>query len=125
MSEELSNQIDRTHPNHNRRASEPPGPELTLFIETYIDNSLAKLRESDKKYFDEKFKEVTEVFKSGFPNGDIGKHRAVHEGYITKAEENKKFWFSIKEKIVSGAIWSTLLYIGFSVVEALKHEVKK
>lgn len=125
MSEELSNQIDRTLPNYNRRVNETPSPELTLFIETYIDNSLAKQREADKKYFDEKFKEITEVFKSGFPNGDIGKHRAVHEGYINKAEENKKFWFSIKEKIVSGAIWSTLLYVGFSVIEALKNEVKK
>ena len=78
-----------------------------------------------KDIVDSKFGDLENLVKSAFPDGDTYGHKAAHDKMI----ENNKKWGGIKtaftEKIVTGSLYASLVFIGMLIWEKLKTEVKK
>ena len=79
----------------------------------------------NRAHTDEKFQELIDLIKSGFPEGDPATHRAVHEGYIRQAEERKELWSSVLRQVVSGTVYSALAFAVWAVWNALKQDLHK
>lgn len=71
---------------------------------------------------DARFDELERMLSAGFPAGDMGAHRKVHEGYIQEAEDRRRFWTSIKEKLVTAFLTSAMFMVIAAVWQyALTH----
>ena len=90
-----------------------------------LDRRLESGRAFMLTHIDAKFDHLENLIKSGFPNGDPRKHCEVHEGFIRAAADNHALWKSVREKTVSGAIWSALGLLILAVWEAIKVGVHK
>lgn len=49
-------------------------------------------------------RDLTEMIKTGFPDGDLHGHRKVHEDWIKEAKERVEFRKKIIEKVLLGAM---------------------
>ena len=93
-----------------------------------IDARIRHYADANRSHFDERFDaletSLTRLINSAFPDG-ADKHHEYHASLIQAAEDRKKFWSGIREKLTLGVIGSVLLFVYTAVVEALKHEVRK
>ncbi len=65
-------------------------------------------------------KQIAILVKDGFPDGDLRKHRAIHEDFIDTATDKKELNKKIREKTVSGLVWSAVALIGVAIWEYIK-----
>lgn len=61
---------------------------------------------------------------SGFPSTDPESHRRYHETQISILEEKRKLRIAIQEKTISGLVWSTIVFLGIAIWNAIKHNIK-
>ena len=78
-----------------------------------------------RKYFDERFDKLEALIKSGFPDGDPGSHRRIHEQHIKEAAEKAEVRLAIKKSVLSSGVWLALLIIVVAVASYFGIEVKK
>ena len=78
-----------------------------------------------RKHFDERFDQLEALIKSGFPDGDPGSHRRVHEQHIKEAAEKAEVRLAIKKSVLSSGVWLALLTIVVAVASYFGIEVKK
>ena len=78
-----------------------------------------------RQHFDKRFDEITELIKSGFPDGDPGAHRRVHEQYIKDAKDREEVRLAVKKSVFSSGVWLFLLTIAAAVASYFGLEVKK
>lgn len=74
-------------------------------------------------HFDARIDEVIALIRDGFPEGDLRKHREVHEGYIEDAKARKVLKEAVIRQIVTGTAWATLIFLAAILWQAFKHEV--
>lgn len=98
-------------------------PERRKYAVTHED--LEEGRKFMAAHFDDRFDALEKLIRDGFPGGDPRSHREVHEGFIRAAADNHALWKSVREKTVSGAIWSALGLVLLAVWEAVKAGVHK
>lgn len=103
-------------------AQVPPGEPVTR---EYLDEALAKNRHATREFVGNKFSELEELIRDGFPNGDPASHRKVHEAYIQEAAERRAFWKSVVEKIATGAIYTAVIAVATAVWTWIKSEAHK
>ena len=108
-----------------RHVPTPPAPPGSPLTREYLDEALSKNRHATREFVGNKFEELEELIKSGFPNGDPVSHCKVHEGLITKAEERRAFWKSVFEKIATGAIYTAVIAVATAVWTWIKSEAVK
>jgi hypothetical protein len=77
-----------------------------------------------RKHIDHRFDHLEGLIRSGFPDGDPLKHRAVHEGFITTAKDRSDLRKVIWERIITGGVWAGLGLIALAVWEYLKAGVR-
>lgn len=64
-------------------------------------------------------KEIHQMFKTAFPNGDAESHRRAHEAWIEKDKAEREFWTHMKKQVVgwgatAAIAWAAmLLWAGF------------
>lgn len=83
---------------------------------------LARMDEDRKQilsHVDSQFDDLKKHIDSGFPNGDPGRHREVHEGYIKEAQDRRELWKSVREKTISSAVWAGLMLVAAAVYNYL------
>lgn len=90
-------------------------------IKSIIDERYSQL----SKQMNERHIELSTLFRSGFPAGDIDAHRRVHEGYIKDAEERASLWRAVREKTISGAVWAALMMLAAALWNYFKAEATK
>jgi len=102
-----------------RRAQPPFSAEehqrICEATQTHLLQSVQRLQES--------IDSLSELIKSGFPGGDPGSHRKVHEGYIAEAETRKKLKLSVIEKTLTGVVWASIVVIAYALWEYIKLKI--
>ena len=78
-----------------------------------------------RKHFDDRFDQLEALIKSGFPDGDLGSHRRVHEQHIKEAAEKAEVRLAIKKSVLSSGVWLALLTIVVAVASYFGIGVKK
>ena len=73
----------------------------------------------------EKLEALDETLKSGFPHGDPVEHRKDHETKIKLDNERAALYKTIREKVITSAVWGMLAMIGLAVWEYIKANVHK
>ena len=92
----------------------PPPPvlddndHLTVGI---LREMLAEGRKETMHHVDVKLSELRHLIEDGFPNGDTRAHREVHERYIREAADRAALWKSIREKLVTSAVYAVALLV--------------
>ena len=99
-----------------------PGDPVTR---EYLDNALRENRHSTREFVGNKFSELEELIRDGFPDGNTTKHREVHEGFMRRAEDRAAFWKSVWEKIATGMIYAAVVAVGTAVWQYVKSEAHK
>lgn len=107
------------------RTSPPEPREQDAVTREELDKKLVEGRTIMSNHIDTKFAEVTTLIKSGFPDNDPRKHRELHEALIEEAADRRELWKSVREKTVTGAVYSGLIFIGLAIWEAIKTGVLK
>lgn len=77
------------------------------------------------EHMDASKRELEDLIKSGFPEGDPTSHRKVHEKYIKDAEDRAEFYKNLKESTVKGIVWCLVLFIGNAIWHYIQNEVRK
>lgn len=90
-----------------------------------VDRKLTEGRVIMIAHIDTQFFQLKELIKSGFPHGDPSKHREVHEAFIRDAEDRRALWKAVREKTITGAVYSALIFIALAIWEAVKSGVIK
>ena len=90
-----------------------------------LDRRLDQGRKVMIAHFDDRFDALENLIKSGFPNGDPRKHCEVHEGFIADAADKRALWKSVREKTLTGGVYSALGFLLLAVWEAIKTGVHK
>ena len=108
-----------------RRTVATPGLPGDPVTREYLDEALQKNRHATREFVGNKFSELEELIRAGFPYGDPVAHCKVHEGLITKAEERRAFWKSVAEKIATGAIYTAVIAVATAVWTWIKSEAHK
>lgn len=104
----------------------PPTPvQQDVVTKEELEKKLLEGRSIMSSHIDTKFAEVTTLIKSGFPDNDPRKHREVHEALIQEAKDRRELWKSVREKTISGAVYSGLIFIALAIWEAIKSGVLK
>lgn len=60
---------------------------------------------------------------SGFPGADIEGHGRYHQTVIDMLNEKRAFYASVKEKTVSGLVWSGMVFVGLAVWAYIKSKL--
>jgi len=81
-----------------------------------ISELIRQSRDEQRTYFDARLNELGDIIRSGFPNGDPGAHRAVHDAWIKEAEAKAKFYQETKGRIFVAGIISALTAMGSGLV---------
>lgn len=100
-----------------RTVAAPPGNPGDPVTREYLDEALQKHRHSTREFVGNKFSELEEMIKDGFPDGDTRGHREAHEVLIKDAAERAAMWKSIRDKLLSGAVIAALIAVGKIVWE--------
>lgn len=58
-----------------------------------------------------------------YPGGDLEGHRRYHELMIQRNEEIRGLKQAIKEKTLTGLVWSAMAFIGWCVWSAIKQKI--
>lgn len=103
----------------------PPGGPGDPVTREYLDEALRQNRHATRDFVAGKFVELESLIRDGFPGGDPTTHRRVHEGYIRDADDRAALWKSVKEKIVSGAVYAALVAVAMAVWQWIKSEAQK
>lgn len=77
------------------------------------------------EHFDKKSDEIKTLIKSGFPEGNLEKHKEVHEKFIAVAQDRQNMWRSLRDHLLKGFAWSGIGMICLAVWEYIKLEVRK
>jgi hemerythrin len=77
------------------------------------------------EHFDKKSDEIKTLIKSGFPEGNLEKHKEVHEKFIAAAQDRQNMWRSLRDHLLKGFAWSGIGMICLAVWEYIKLEVRK
>ena len=75
-------------------------------------------------HFDDRFDALEKLIREGFPNGDPRSHREVHEGYIKDAADRAALWKSIRDKLITSAVYAGALLIASAVWEHITSTIK-
>lgn len=103
----------------------PPGNPGDPVTREYLDEALKVNRHSTREFVGNKFSELEELIRDGFPEGNTTKHREVHEGCMRRAEDRAAFWKSVLEKIATGAIYTAVIAVAAAVWTWIKSEAHK
>lgn len=121
---------DRRKPPHDhydeqRVIHSSPGNPGDPITREYLDQALADWRHASREYFNTHFIRLEELIRDGFPDGDPGRHREVHEGYIQRAKNKSEMWQAVLKQVVTGTVWAGLLAVASGLWVVFKAEVKK
>lgn len=97
-----------------------------------LATAIVEGRLEQREHFDRKIDELSEMVRSGFPNGDPIEHRKVHESYIREAKERSEMYRSLRDRLLSGGVLAVfgvigglLYWIGHAAWEAFKRDFLK
>lgn len=90
-----------------------------------VDRKLTEGRVIMISHIDTRFDQLRDLIKSGFPGGDPAKHREVHEALIRDAEDRRTLWKAVREKTITGGVYSAVIFIALAVWESVKSGVIK
>ena len=108
-----------------RRSAASAGNSGDPVTREYLDEALQKNRHSTREFVGNKFSELEELIRAGFPYGDPVAHCKVHEGYMRRAEDRAAFWKSVWEKVATGMIYAAVVAVGTAVWQYVKSEAHK
>ncbi len=72
----------------------------------------------------DQLKAITDLIRSGFPDGDPATHRRVHEGYIKQAQERNQVWVNVKTKLIEASLWGVLIFVAAAIWDSFRAHVK-
>lgn len=78
-----------------------------------------------RQHFDKRFDELEKMLRSAFPDGDLDGHRRAHQTVIAAAADRATLWKSVREKTISGSIWSGIVLLAAALWEYIKDQVKR
>ena len=64
---------------------------------------------------------LSDLVKSGFPEGDPTGHRRAHEQWLEERKERKTFWNGVWRKIAENAAWAAVAGMATAVWYYLTH----
>ena len=91
----------------------------------YLDHSLSEWKLASRAYFNAHFERLEKKIEDGFPEGNTTKHREVHERYIAQAADREALWKSIREKVLTGAVYAALIAVLTAVWQYIKADIHK
>lgn len=94
--------------------------DLERHIDLRIKERLDERSKLETKFLNSRFDALEALLKSGFPEGDPVQHRAYHDEVMEFMRERRELWKSIREKTLSGLLWSMLLAGGTAFWHFLK-----
>lgn len=97
----------RSEIKQQREASEERHREVTRRLEHLSSSTSSYIQENGKL-----MKEIHEMFKAAFPDGDPVGHRRSHEDWIEEQKTNREFWAKTKQHVVQWGIVVALGWVG-------------
>ena len=94
----------------NRRESEERHGEMVRRMENMSHSTLSVVSEQNRA-----LKEIHQLFKASFPDGDGDAHRLAHMKWIKKTEAEEEFWLDVKKKVVGWGAVALIGWIGIAV----------
>lgn len=79
-------------------------------LEQLSASTLSVVNEQNKS-----LREIHDLFKAAFPEGDATAHRKAHEDWIERSKAEKEFWLDIKKKVLGWGIIALLGWIGIAL----------
>jgi len=76
-------------------------------------------------HVDKRTEEIRTLIKSGFPEGNIEKHKEVHEKFIAESQDRLNMWKTLRDHVLKGIAWSGIGIICLAIWEYIKLEVRK
>jgi hypothetical protein len=73
-------------------------------IGDYVEDRISDFNNEIVTHMDLKFKEVKDLFMSGFPNGDPHLHRQYHQEQIEMLQARSKFWRDMASRLAQGGV---------------------
>ncbi len=67
---------------------------------------------------------LSDLIKSGFPNGDPVEHRKVHDKYIQEAKDRHEFRQKVKAGFAQSFIWLVFLFVVAAIANYLGVSIK-
>lgn len=86
-----------------------PAEPLTVGV---LQELLAAGRNETLRHVDEKLADLRALILDGFPAGDTRGHREAHEGVIKAAQDRANLWKSVREKLVTSAVYAVAILVG-------------
>lgn len=98
-------------------------PETKLLLRV-IDQHIGALRDDMEKMkvaSEDRHVQVMELIEKGFPDGDLISHRDYHKRLIEDALNRKSIKLEIWKKVLSGSIWSVLVFLAYQALDWIKN----
>lgn len=100
-----------------------PGNDQTVLLqlmETYIASLKAEIQ-ALRQASEDRHVEVMDLITKAFPEGDLQAHHNYHMRLIEEAAARKAIRLEVTKKLVSGSVWSGLVYLAYKLLELLRH----
>lgn len=98
-------------------------PETKLLLRV-IDQHVTALRDDMQKMreaSEDRHVEILKLIEEGFPDGDLKAHNTYHKRLIEDAMNRKSIRLEIWKKVLSGSIWSILVFLAYQVIDWIKN----
>lgn len=97
--------------------------ELERHIDQRIKELLDERADVETKLINSRFDALESLLKSGFPDGDLHKHRFYHDEVIEFMRGRREMWKAIQEKTLSGLLWSSMVSVGIAFWHYVKTKI--
>lgn len=94
--------------------------DLERHIDARIRAILEEKASAETKFLNARFDALETLLKSAFPDGDPLRHKAYHDEVMEFMKERRELWKAIREKTLSGLLWSMMLTGGAAFWHYLK-----
>lgn len=113
--------VPRDHYEEKRGAHTASAAPDAPITREYLDQALSDWRHGSREYFNTHFIRLEELIRDGFPGGDTRAHREVHERYIKEAADRAALMKSIREKLVTAAVYAVAVLVGTALWQHFIH----
>lgn len=108
--------------------SELHGIALLLHLVRQIQSDLVEVKGELREHIKQEEKQISDTINklahAAFPDGNMAGHKSAHESFIGDAADKRALFKSVREKTVTGIVYSTLIFVGLAIWEAIKRSIK-
>lgn len=89
--------------------------EIHEHIDRHIESRFDQLSNSMMRQTETQYSALSDLIKSGFPNGDPVEHRKAHEQMMRYVEKRERFISDLSMHLAKGGVWALAVFMGVSM----------